>query len=127
MVARRNTKKRNTKKRNTKKRNTKKRVQRGGEANLLAQVYNNSKNDNNSTNENYWREQVKQIMRKRPGSTINVAPTRFNEISEYDMKRKHIKTYEEYYHTLIKEYEEADRNRAYLQSQGAGSDVPHHP
>lgn len=120
--------KRNTKKRNTKKRNTKKRLQRGGNANLvetdetdqmlLNKVYNT---------DNYWKEKVKQIMRKRPGSTINVAPTRFNEISEYDMKRKHIKTYEEYYHTLIKEYEEADRNRAYLQSQGAGSDVPHHP
>jgi hypothetical protein len=123
MVARRN-----TKKRNTKKRNTKKRVQRGGEKNLLAQVYNNSKNDNNSTNENYWREKVKQIMRKRPGSTINVAPTRFNEISEYDMKRKHIKTYEEYYHTLIKEYEEADRNSEYLRGLGGtGPRGPHHP
>ena len=121
--------KRNTKKRNTKKRNTKRRLQRGGNANLvetdetdqmlLNKVYNT---------DNYWKEKVKQIMRKRPGSTINVAPTRFKEITDYDMPRKGIKTYEEYYHRLKKEYEEADENSGRLRAAGAaGGDVPTHP
>jgi hypothetical protein len=106
--------KRGTKKRNTKKRNTKKRLQRGGtNENLYNQIYSNNPNKANNT-DNYWREKIREITGKRYGRTNN-------KLTEYDMKRKNIKTYEEYYNRLIQEYEEADRNSEILRGYSEAS------
>jgi hypothetical protein len=112
--------KRNTK-RNTKKRNTKRRLQRGGRNGingeeetkemLLNKVYDP---------DNYWREKIKRMMRKKhsnPPNNIMWGMT-FNNIIDHEMKRKGIKTYEEYYNRLIEEKEEAEIFSRIMQASG---------
>jgi hypothetical protein len=115
---------RSTKKRSMKNRSTK-RLQRGGRnGNLYNQIYSN-KPVNTTTQ---WKDEIKLMMRKKYGNPPNniMGDITFNKLIDYDMKRKNIKTYEEYYNKLKEEYEEA-RRFSEVMRKASSNEPPHHP